>query len=496
MAAPLTTEAAAAIYRALFEAGDDPIFVTNSEGRILDANSAALALLGYTRAEFLELHVRDILLREHAERAAEFTRPRRDGVWRGELQLRRNDGSVVWTETRSVQVDLPEGTRYFGTFRDVTPLKEAKETLRRSEERFRTAFDHAPNGMAILGLDGRYVRVNAALCGLTGYTEPELLTKMFQSITHPDDLGPELAQVDRLLAGEISVFQREKRYLRKDGEVVWIRANSSLVRDEHGAPLSFISQIEDITARKRANDELRAALEAAQAANRAKGVFLDLMSHELRTPLQAVLGYSEFLLIAPKGSLTGDQREDIGYIHQAGGRMIGLVNQLLDLSRMEVGHLELATEPVDIVQVVEQVRQDVAPQAAAKGLVLQIDLPEALPVVIGDAERVRQILLNLAGNAVKFTREGRICITAAVTSSGGVDIEVSDTGIGIAAAALVHIFETFHQVNNSLTRPHGGSGLGLAIAWKLAEQMRGSISVSSQPGVGSIFQLHLPAGQR
>jgi two-component system sensor histidine kinase/response regulator len=499
--------------------------------------------------------------------------------------------------------------------------EQVKESLRQSEERFRTAFDHAAIGMDLVDLEGRFLQVNAALCALTGYTEPELLTKSFQDITHSDDLAADLALVDQLLAGEIRAFQMEKRYLRKDRTVVWGRVNTSLLRDGQGDPLYFISQIEDITARKRTQDELRRSearfrslivnatdlitiltadgtilyesppierilgyggnelvgrnafdlvhpedraatwaafdraladpeqepmvefrcqhkdgswrwlestgtnlladenvsgfvvnsrditdrkrvdqelrtvLEEAQAANRAKGLFLNMMSHELRTPLQAVLGYSESLLIGSRDVLSPEQREDIGYIHQAGQRMISLINQVLDLSRLEAGRLELATDPVDLAQVIEQVRQDVAPQAAGKCLDVQIALPPVFPLVIGDAERLRQILLNLAGNAVKFTSAGHIRITAVATASGGVGVEVSDTGMGIPKNALPHIFEEFRQVDSSLSRRHGGAGLGLAIARSLAEQMGGSISVSSEPGVGSTFRLHLPGGQ-
>ena len=505
---------------------------------------------------------------------------------------------------------------------EITDSKRTGEALRQSEERFRTAFDHAAIGMDLVDLAGRFLQVNAALCALTGYSEPELLTKSFQDITHAADLAADLAQVDQLLAGEIRAFQMEKRYRRKDGTVVWGRITTSLLRDGQGDPLYFISQIEDITARKRtqeelrrsearfrslivnatdlitiltadgtilyesppiermlgyhgnelvgrnafdlvhpedraatraafdraladpalepmvefrcrhkdgswrwleatgtnlladddvggfvvnsrditdrkrANEELRTVLEEAQAANRAKGLFLDMMSHELRTPLQAVLGYSESLLGSPEASLTAEQREDIGYIHKGGGRMIALINQLLDLSRMEAGRLDLATDPVDLVQVIEQVRQDVAPQAAAKALAVQVDLPPFLPEVIGDAERLRQILLNLVGNAVKFTIEGGVHITATVTSTGGVEVAVSDTGIGISREMMPLIFEEFRQVDGNLTRRQGGAGLGLAIARKLAEQMGGNITVSSEPHVGSTFRLHLPVGQQ
>lgn len=370
--------------------------------------------------------------------------------------------------------------------------EQAAEALRLSEQRFRTAFDHAPIGMDLVDLEGRFLQVNAALCELTGYTEQELLATTFRDITHPDDQEADLARVDQLLSGEAPVYQMEKRYLRKGGEVIWGRVNSSLVRDQHGTPLYYISQIEDITARVRAEEELRAALDDAQAANRAKGAFLNMMSHELRTPLQATLGYSEFLLAAPEDTLTSEQRQDIGYIHQASERMIAMVNQLLDLSRSDAGQLNLAMAPIDLAEVVEQVRQDVAPQAAGKAIELHIELPAALPRILGDKERVRQILLNLVGNAVKFTHVGHVRVTASRTPGGVVEVVVSDTGEGISAAALPRIFDEFSQGDSRLSRRFGGVGLGLAISRKLVEQMGGRIEASSEQGVGSRFCVTLP----
>jgi PAS domain S-box-containing protein len=610
---------------AVVQASADAIISVSLEGIITSWNPAAERLYGYTAEEAIGQPVVMLTPAERAHEIEQFLARLRTGesIHGVETVRRTKDGRLIEVSLTAAPVRNAAGevVATASIIRDITDRRRMEEQLRASEERFRTAFDHAAIGMSLVDLDGRFVQVNAAQCALTGYAEAELLTKTFQEITHPDDLAADLAQMDRLLAGEIRAFQMEKRYLRKDGELIWIRLNSALVRDARGAPLHFIGQLEDITERKRAeeelltsearfrslisnatdiitildaegvihyesppierilgydrdellghnafdlvhpddraavwavfeevladparvptvefrflhadgswrwlestgtnlladpnvrgfvvnsrdvtdrkraNDELRAALDAAQAANRAKGVFLDMMSHELRTPLQAVLGYSESLLAAPQRSLTAEQREDIGYIHQAGGRMIALINQLLDLSRMEAGRLQLAAEPVDLAQVIEQVRQDVAPQAAAKSLAVQIELPPALPAVIGDAERVRQILLNLVGNAVKFTNQGCIRIVAAPSVSGGVEVNVSDSGIGITPDGLLHIFDEFHQGDSSLTRRHGGAGLGLAIARKLAEQMGGGISVSSEPNVGSTFRLHLPVGQ-
>lgn len=231
---------------------------------------------------------------------------------------------------------------------------------------------------------------------------------------------------------------------------------------------------------------------ALVAADQAKSSLLAMLSHELRTPLQAVLGYTEFLLADPSGTLTPEQRGDLGYIQQGGQRMLTLINQMLELSRLEAGGLSLVRNPVDLAEILEQVRQDVTPQAIAKGLTLQITLPAALPLVLGDAERLRQILLNLVGNAVKFTECGSVTVRAAVTAEATVAVMVCDTGIGIPREILPQIFDPFRQGESRLSRRYGGAGLGLAIAQKLAALMDGRITVESVPGDGSIFTLSLP----
>jgi signal transduction histidine kinase len=231
---------------------------------------------------------------------------------------------------------------------------------------------------------------------------------------------------------------------------------------------------------------------ALVAANRAKGGLLAMLSHELRTPLQAVLGYAEFLLDDPRASLSPEQRDDLSFIQQGGRRMLTLINQMLDLSRLDAGGLQLDRKPVELPQILEQVRQDVAPQASAKGLALQIALPEGLPPVWGDEERLRQILLNLVGNAVKFTERGSVTVSAAAIADETVAVTVCDTGIGIAPDVLPHIFEPFRQADHRLSRRHGGAGLGLAIAQRLAALMDGRITVESTLGEGSIFTLSIP----
>ncbi len=338
--------------------------------------------------------------------------------------------------------------------------------------------------------DNPIIDVNPAFTRLTGYARDEVLGRNSRFLQGPDTDAATVRRLHAAIAAGSDTSETLLNY-RKDGTPFWNDLSIAAVRDAAGQLTHFIGVQTDATARKQLELELVAALEAAQAGIRTKTLFLAMMSHELRTPLQAVLGYADFLLNAPPGSLTPEQRDDIGFIRQGAGRMVTLIEQLLDLSRMEAGRLELAAGPVDLETILEQVRQDIAPVVTAKGLELTIDLPVSLPPVLGDAVRLRQILLNLIGNAVKFTEVGSVRVSASL-ADGGIAVAVRDTGIGISEEALPFIFEEFRQVDGSLTRRHGGAGLGLAIARKLTEQMGGSIKVESTLGVGSTFTVWLP----
>ena len=235
---------------------------------------------------------------------------------------------------------------------------------------------------------------------------------------------------------------------------------------------------------------MRDALERVQANVEAKDRFLAMMSHELRTPLQSVLGYADLLLRAPDAALNAEQREDLGAIHRGAARMVTLIDQNLDLSRIKAGHLVLERASVDLGNLLRQVCQDLSPEADAKGITLQIDGAE-VPPIVGDLGRVYQILLNLAGNAVKFTPRGEVRLAAGATETG-VAVTVRDTGIGIDPVTLEHIFEEYHQGEGGRGRRFDGTGLGLAIASRLANDMEGRITVESEVDQGSCFTLHLP----
>jgi PAS domain S-box-containing protein len=372
-------------------------------------------------------------------------------------------------------------------FRDLTARKELERRLGASETRYRALVEQIPAAVYVLAADENQTPLyfSPYIHELTGEAPDEAmaLREHWLELVHPADYARVAAEDERTSAtGE--PFSMEYRTRRKDGSYVWVRDECVPVHDAAGEVVAWQGVLLDVSA--------RVQLEAAQEANRAKSLFLGMMSHELRTPMQLVLGYAALLLGGHRGSLTSEQVEDIGYIRLGADRMMTVIEQMLDLSQLDAGQLQLAAEPVDLAEIIEEVRQAVASQIAEKGVDLHIELVSALPSALGDARRIRQIVCNLVDNAVKFTETGSVRITACGTENG-VDIAVRDTGIGMTEDAMQYVFEAFRQLDSGTSRPYGGAGLGLAIARGLAEQMGGSISVASAPEAGSTFTLHLPA---
>jgi PAS domain S-box-containing protein len=411
-------------------------------------------------------------------------------LFRAEYRHRRMDGSYVWVRDECVPVyDGDTVIAWQGVMLDITDRREAEE----AQAHLAAIVESAEDAIISSALDGTITSWNRGAEQLFGYTASEIIGRRFDLLLPADQ--DELLLEQRIAAvrsGQpVAPFETTRR--RKDATNVDVMISLSPVWDRNGTVVGASSITRDITERKRADAELREALEAAEAGIQAKTHFLRMMSHELRTPLQAVLGYADFLFNDPSAFLTPEQREDVGYIYNGAIRMVALIEQMLDLSRMEAGRLELESERVDLAEIIEQVRQDVAPQAEAKGLRIEVSVPATLPPALGDPVRIRQILINLVGNAVKFTEQGSVSISG-LTTKEGIELAVRDSGIGIKPEDLPDIFEEFHQVDRRLSRRYGGAGLGLAISRRLAEQMGGTITVDSVPNAGSEFTLRLIPG--
>ena len=284
--------------------------------------------------------------------------------------------------------EIGELIHWFNSFTEsFRARQQAERALRESDDRFRSALDDAAIGMALVAPDGGWLRVNHALCAIVGYSEEELLASTFQTITHPEDLNTDLALVRQMLGGTLRTYQMEKRYVHKAGHSVWVLLNVSLVRDNDGTPLYFISQIQDMTSHKRAIEQLEAATKAAEAGNRAKSEFLATMSHEIRTPMNGVIGMTELLLDT---SLTAEQHEFATIVHDSGHALLTLINDILDFSKIEAGKLTLeaiALAPRDIVAGVSQL---LLPKAREQGIEVRVEIaPDVPALVLGDPDRVR-----------------------------------------------------------------------------------------------------------
>jgi two-component system, sensor histidine kinase and response regulator len=382
---------------------------------------------------------------------------------------------------------------------EIRDRARAQEALRESEERFRTAFEEAPLGMCLTALDGRFLQVNAALCQMLGYSRQELQEGAWQKLTHTDDMERSRQAVEQFVQDLSSSLEFEKRYIHKNGNAIWVRLKISAVKNADGTPAHFITHVDDITDRKRAEAAMVHAMEAAQAASRAKSEFLANMSHEIRTPLNGVIGMTELVLDT---QLTPEQGEDLRMAKASADALLTIINDILDFSKIEAGKLDLDSVEFNLRDCLDETMKMFAARAGQKGLEVLCEIRPGLPdLLMGDPTRVRQVITNLVGNAIKFTEKGEVIVHVESEAQQGnlacVHFRVADTGIGIPADKQELIFESFTQADGSTTRRYGGTGLGLSISSRLVAMMGGRIWVVSEVGKGSTFHftvnLRVPA---
>lgn len=413
--------------------------------------------------------------------------------YENEHRLRCKDGSYKWILDRGKVMEWKaDGTplRMIGTHSDISQRKKFESRLQESETRFRQAFHDSGIGMALVGIDGRFLEVNASLCQIFGYDTETLLQKTFLELTHPEDLEEDVDLVNETLAGKRRQYQLQKRYLAADGHTLWANLNVSLISNVAGEPIHFVSQIEDISESVYQRERLSKLAEEARLANQAKSQFLANMSHEIRTPINGVIGMTALLLDSP--GLSEEQQRQAQVIQSSGEALLSVINDILDFSKIEAGKLNIEKVEFDVLAMLREFAGMLLLKANEKGLEFDCIADDGVPeMVVGDPLRLRQILLNLASNALKFTHEGKVEVrVSAVPTEVGESVlrfRVTDTGIGISTQAQAGLFREFSQADASTTRLYGGTGLGLAICRQLAQLMGGEIGVESELGVGSSF---------
>jgi PAS domain S-box-containing protein len=624
------TEESRALLASIVESSDDAIVSVSLDGAIVSWNGGAERLTGYSAEEVLGRQGCMLLPPDRCTEQQDLLAQVRtgQGVRQFETVRRRKDGSEVAVSltVSPVRADTGEVAGASVISRDISERRRVEHKLRDSEERFRNAFESAPFGMCLSGTDGRFLQVNSALCEMLGYTGPELLRMRWGQLTHPDDLGPSLQMAQRLLSGESRIEELEKRYLHSSGSVVWALTRVSLARDGKGAPLYFVTHLQDIgermrtaaamrqseeqyrslianipdvvwtvggdrrykfvspsiekllgysaaeyyeggmslwseaihpddaarvraasdallisgkpydmeyrvrrktgewiwvhvralktyrkdgmqyadgllsdvTGRKNAEEAMQRARETAEAASRIKSEFLANMSHEIRTPMNGVIGMTELVLDTP---LTSEQREYLGNVKSCADSLLGIINDILDYSKIEARKLLIEPIEFDIRKSVGMALKAMGVRCGEKNLELICNFDTSVPYVVrGDPGRLRQVLINLAGNAIKFTEAGEVEVRVRRESTDDEEevrlhFAVRDTGIGIASDRQEAIFDAFVQADPSASRRFGGTGLGLAISSQLVKMLGGRIWVESEVGKGSTFHFTVSMGR-
>lgn len=626
-------------FETIFDNASVGILLTDTKDRLLMANRATLEILGFPDddKEYMMhyLNYKDLIHPDDLEMANKYKAALLNGKLRNytvEIRFITAEKKTVWCRLNTAMVSDDETGLIITQFEDITLAKNLERSASENSKRFEGAFEHSPNGMALVGLDGKWLLVNDALTKILGYTKEEFLQLTFQDITHPDDLKKDKSMQTEMLNNKRENYTVEKRYLHKNGTIVYGLLNVSLLKSNEGNNLYFIAQINDITKRVTAEEQqrkslwelenlMRATTEVsivqvdlhgtivkfntgaenllgysaeemigkanigivhdpkeianrarelstpehtiqgfdvvtykaqqgrhesrewtfirkngarvpvhlvitairddedkiagylgistnisrfkqlefslnkarikAEAASRSKSEFLANMSHEIRTPLNGVIGFTDLLM---KTELDTSQRNYTQLANTSAHTLLALINDILDFSKIEAGKLELAEEPVNLLDLCTTGIDVIKHQAYSKGLELLLNIsPSVSRTIFADPVRLRQVIINLLGNAVKFTEEGeielRIYAEESVSEDGyqNFSFEIRDTGIGIAPANLKKIFNAFDQEDSSTTRRFGGSGLGITISNKLLEMMGSGLQVKSTLHKGSTF---------
>lgn len=493
-------------YRSLIQQASDAILIHDMSGIILEINDAGLKYVDRDRDEIIGSSLSDHLFKEDlVELPIPFARLKRGETTVTRRRIKRKDGSEIWMDISSrMNID----GNVIAITRDITSMLANEKAIMESENRFRTLTESAPIGIFQTTLGGECTYVNDQWLILAGMTFEEAVGDGWAKGIHPEDRE----RVNRDWKESIDnnkKFYSSFRWQATDGKVTDSEVHAVMVSDHKGEKLGFIGTVGDVTEKKKADAELklyRDHLEElveertrelqiekvkAQSADKIKSAFLATMSHELRTPLNSIIGFTGLLLNELAGPVTTEQKKQLEMVKNSGRHLLGLINDILDLSKIEAGELSFSKNSYDFGASVANIIHLIKPLADSKGLKLSCEMSPEKIQFVNDKRRVEQILINLLDNAVKFTSSGTISLKC-VLDDKILAISVADTGIGIKDKDIKKLFIPFSQIDSGLTRNHQGTGLGLSISQKLVKMLGGKINVESKFGRGSIFTVEFP----
>lgn len=504
-------------FKELLKSAPDPIIQVDSVGSIIFLNEQTIKLFGYSSDELsgktIELLIPNGLREAHKKHRKTYEKNPIIRLMGTELELlaQKKDGSQFYVEVSLSPVNHGDEFRVTAIIRDISDRKKVEESLSESQELFRKALDLGVVGMATTDPYTYYfLSANKQLCEMIGYSEEELLKKTWAEITFPKEkVDEDAANVKKLMSGELRGYVMEKQYQHKDGHMIDITLSVQGVRKKDDTINYLIILINDITKRKNAEkelkkyrdhledlvairtDELEKEKIKALSADRLKSAFLATMSHELRTPLNSIIGFTGILLKELPGPLNKEQAKQLLMAKKSGHHLLNLINDVLDISKIEAGELVVSLSLFDFSNSINKVISFVQPLADEKNLKLQANISPDIKELSSDVRRVEQIFINLLTNAIKFTEQGMVEVESEIIDKN-IITRIIDTGIGIDKEEIDKIFKPFSQIDTGITRNYEGTGLGLSITKKLLEKLGGTISLESELGVGSTFTVSLP----
>lgn len=504
----VATNGGGRLLHSVVEQAGDAVYLHDSQGRFLDANRAASEQLGYSREELLSLAVPDIDpdVPGRGDQNDIWPRVLAGQKMMFEARQRRKDGSILPVEVTLSLVHLNGAGLVLAVVRDITARKRAEEALRTSERKLSNAMKIARLGYWELDIDRNvftfddhfYAIFRTSAEEMGGYTMPaEEYARRFM---YPEDVPLIVEETRKAIEAADPNFSRqlEHRIRYADGETGYIAVRFFIVKDEQGRTIRTYGANQDITARRQAEERLQIAKQKAEAASRAKSEFLANMSHEIRTPMTAILGFTDVLLEAlESGGRTRDEQvEAARTIRRNGEHLLELINGILDLSKIEAGQLAVEQVRCSPCGLIADVASLMRVRAEASGVHLRLEYAGPMPEYIHtDPLRLRQILINVLGNAFKFTELGSVTLRSRLVADGRLEFDVIDTGIGMTAEQAAGLFRPFNQGDTTATRRFGGTGLGLTISRRLARLLGGDVCiVQSKPGAGSHFRVAVATG--